>query len=721
MRPIEPQLSTQDSGQEPIPEDVHKDIRAKLSQFILSLIQAFLRTGYYTPDHPESKKAKVGLYEDFQGLFGQKDELAFMVREDPRGKNILIEGVLPETQYLNRLMLRGMAEMYIPKFANFLERKDLISLTLKQTMTRTEFTNFVDVISEPTFVETHDKTDKERFSQALKERNVFNISYIFNEELLVVKRKIPWRSQLALSRLKKDLRMIPLYDDLDVEALRRVRREIIQDVTRPIRSGEVIYHVLMNTDLTQTKEFEASEIGREVIASLSDDLLLKTSRTLLKETLRRGETEPPEVKSGELIRRTASVLDQRKIEGRETILEDYFRHKLIPFEQLSESTQQKIKLERLANKFLQYSKSFFEQFDKIQDKEKYLQVARSFTKIIPELIRRDRYEEILKIITHIDRHFNERKHLSIYAGQILEEIGRGEIPQALKERFLTEKKEIRLGIAPIFLKLHVGSVPYLLSILKESDDQWVRKQACEILVQIGSSAINFILNDLNKKEIGIESTIDIIRVLGEIESDEWIEPLANTLRLYLSHENPYLREEALWVYYKIKGDEGEKLYLGLLNDPDPGVRKKAIQCLGIIRSEIALGKFLEMLQKFEEFQSDRNEQIEARLFAALGLYGNVETLEDILLDTLDRRHSFGALKFLKKKKNPLSEEAVAAICESLGNIGTGKSLTILEKLEKQRDAPWEGKAREAVKKIAEREKGRQRGGPGPGENQTTAE
>jgi len=705
---MEPQPSTQNLDPEPIAEDLHKEIRAKLAQFILSLIQAFLRTGYYTPDHPESKKAKTGLYEDFQGLFVQKDELTFLVRDDPGGKNILIEGVLPETQYLSRMMLRGMAEMYIPKFAQFLERKDLISLTLKQAMTRTEFTNFVDVISEPSFVDTRARNDKERFSRTLKERGICNISYIFNEELLAVKRKIPWRSQLALSRLKKDLRTIPLYADLDAEGRREIRCNIIQDVTRPIRSGEVIYHVLMNSDLAETKELIGPEIDGEIIASLSDDLLLKTSQTLLKETLRHEETEPPQGKSLALITQIASALNHGEIEGREAVLETYFKHRLIPFEQLPEATQHKIKLEQLANKFLRYSKSFFQQFDKIQDKEKYLHLARSFTKIIPELIRRDRYEEILKIVTHIDRHFNERKHLSIYAGQILEEIGRGEIPQALKEKFLTEKKEIRLAIAPIFLKLHVGSVPYLLSLLKESDDQWVRKQACEILVQIGSSAINFILNELNKKEIGTESTIDIIRVLGEIQSDEWIQPLANTLQLYLTHENPYLREEALWVYYKIKGREGEQLYVRLLNDGDLGVKKKAIQCLGRIKSEIALEKFLEMLQKLEEFPSDRNEQIEARLFAAIGFYGNVErpgigSLEDLLLDTLDRRLSLGALKFLKKKKNLLSEGAVATICESLGSIGTSKALPILQKLEKQQDSPWEKKAAEALKKITERE------------------
>jgi len=688
-------------------EDERKQIQEKLSQFILSLIQAFLRTGYYTPDHPESKKAKAGLYEDFRTLFVQKDELTFLVRDDPGRKNILIEGVLPETQYLNRLMLRGMAEMYIPKFAKFLERKDLISLTLKDEMTRTEFTHFVDVMSEPTFVDTRETRDKQRFSQTLKERGIFHISYIFNEELLAAKRNIPWRAQIALSRLKKDLSVIPLYLNLDADGLKKIRREIIQDIMRPIKSADTIFYLLINTDLAQTKELKESEIDGEVVESLPDELVLKTAQTLLKEVHEQGMTEAAERKRLGLVKRVTAVLNHRKVEEREDILEVYFKRKLIPFEQLPTVSQQKIKLEHLTNKFLRYSRQFFDQFDKMQDKERYLRLARSFIKIIPELIRRDRYEEILKIVVHIDRHFNEKKHLSIYAGQILEEIGGGKIPQALTEKFLTEKKEIRLAIAPILLKLHVGAVPYLLSILKESEDQWVRKNACEILVEIGSPAINFILNELNKKEIGPESTIDILRVLGEIKSDEWIQPLANTLRAYLNNENPRLREEALWVYYRIKGREGEKLYFDLLSDTDLGVQKKAILCLGRIKSSIALEKFIEMLEEIEEFPSIKKDPVEARVLGVLGYYGNIElpekgNVEDFMLDILHRRLSLGAFSFLKKKKSPLSEESVAAICDTLGRVGTDKSQPVLEKLAKQQETLWTKRASDALANIEQR-------------------
>jgi HEAT repeat protein len=702
---------TDASGQAPQTDDPHKEIKAKLADFLLSLIQAFLRTGFYTSDHPEAKKAKLGLYEDFGNLFTGEDELTFMVRDDPEGKSILIEGVLPEIYNLNSLMLRGMAEMYGPKFAKFLERKDLISLTLKSTMTREEFTNFVDVMGEPIFVDTHEKSDKQRFSQTLKDRGIFNISYIFSEELLAVKRKIPWRSQIALSRLMKDFRMIPLFFDLDEEGIKKVRRQIIQDVARHIQDAGVIFPVLMNTDLAETKEFKESEINEEIIACLSDELLIKISRTLLKEDVRQGESGPPQGKAVGLAGQIASCLNLREIEARDPILEEYFKHKLIPFEQLPEATQRRIKFVQFTEKFLRNIDSFLTQFDEIQDAERYLKAARSVTRIIPELIRRDRYEEILKIVTHIDRQVHEKTQLSPYAGQILEQIETGEILRALKGKFLTGNNEIRLAIAPILVKLGAGSVPHLLSLLRQSTDHLVRKHACEILLQVDSSAINHILDELNKRGFSVKSAIDIIRVLGEIKSDEWIQPFASTLRTYLNHENPRLREEALGIYYKIMGSDGEKVYLNILDDPDIGVKKRAIRCLSGIKSNSGLEKFLEVLKKAEDFPSDKDLQIEPSLFNALSFYGNIEmsdmvSLEDFLIETLDRRLSLGPLKFLKKKKIPLSEGAIAAICETLGKIGTNKSYAILQKLEKQKDRMWMSKAEEALIKISERQEDR---------------
>jgi HEAT repeat protein len=689
------------------PASLHTDpeFKANLAKFLLSLIQSFLRTGYYTPDHPEAKNAKLGLYEDFQRLFTKKGELTFLVGHDHGGKEILIEGMMAEAQPLDSLMLRGMAEMYTPKFTKFLERKDLISLTLKSTLSRTEFTHFVDLMGEPVFVDTHEKEHKERFSQTLKERGIVNISYIFSEEFLAIKRKIPYRAQIALTRLKKDFNMIPLFYNLDEEGLKKIRRQTIQDIARPIQTNEVIYPVLMNSDLAQTKELKESEINEEMIASISDKVLLDTCKTLLKETVRNGGAEAHQGKTIALAKQLASSLNRRKIKGGESIIEEYFRHKLLPLEQLPQALQRKYKFDQSVRKFLEHSDSFLDKFDSIEDGKRYLQIGRSLTKLIPELIHRDRYKEVLEIITRINRNLDGKKDISLYAGQILDEIEGGEILQLLKEKFLTGKEEICQAIAPIFAKLHAGSLPYLLSLLKQSGSSLVRRHAGEIIAQIDPSAVNRIFEELGQKEVATKSSIDILHILGGLECEEWVEPLASIVRPYLKNKNPSIREEALAVYYKIMGRGGEALYMDSLNDANVGVQKKAIHYLGEIKSATALEKLLEISKQAEDSPSDRNSQIEASIFGTLGFYGNIELpgiglLEDFLLDILDRRLNLGTLKFIKKKKNPLSDGAVGVICETLGEIGTDKSSEILKKLEKQQDKAWNSNAKEARIKIS---------------------
>jgi HEAT repeat protein len=688
-------------------DDPHGEIKVRLAEFLLALIQAFLRTGYYTPDHPESQKAKAGLYENFQSLFSQRDELTFLVREELEGKNILIEGVLPEVQDLNGLMVAGMAEMYVPRFAKFLEQKDLISLTLKNAMTQTEFTSFVDVMSEPAFVDTKETGTKEKFSQTLQERNISNISYIYNEEL-VTARNLPWRSQIALTRLKKDFSLVPFFSDLDLGGLKKVRKQIIQDLVRPLRNAEAIYHILMNSDLAVTEEFKEAEIDEEVVEALADDLLMQVSQTLLKETSRQEETELAQGKTVTLAKQFASALNLGEVKGRESVLQEYVKHKLISAEQLPKSMQQRIRLEQLTKKFLQDSNSFLSQFDKIQDEAKYLRVARALLELIPELIRRDQYEAVLEILDCLGRHSHENEHRSTCAGQILDEISKGETLSALKKRFLIGKMEICQTITPIFLALGGRSVPHLVPILVRSRDLLVKKNVVEIIAQIDPATIGLVLNKLNEKGSETRSMIDILRVLGEIESDEYLQPLTNTLLGYLNHESPHIRVEALRVFFRIKGAEGKSIYLDLLNDPDIDVQQEAIHCLARVKSTTALGKFLEMLKNSEDSPSAKTERLEACLYKALGFYGNCElpgegSLEDFLLATIKRQLSLGRLSFSTIKGKAIKPETVAAICEALGNIGTSKSRKTLQKLNKQKDSLWQKKAQEALTKIAERE------------------
>jgi hypothetical protein len=691
------------------PEEVERlqKLQAKLTDFLLHLIQAFLRTGYYTPDHPESVRAKEGLFQQFKTLFEAEDELTFLVREEQEQKEILVEGLLPEAQRLSRMMMRGMGELYVPKFAQYLERKDLISLTLKSRMGQTEFTRFIDIMSDPSLIDTRRKQDKERFTQVLLSRGILNISFIFNEELLAPEREMPWRARVTLSRMRKDLKMTPLFQKMLKQEIQYIQRNLLRDALRPNRQSDLLCAILGNSDLAATSESREEFIEDEIIAFLQKQYLLGTSRIFLREhldlkQLKKGDAF--EKKSDRLVKKVSYRLKEAGTKEAENILEEFFRNQLIGLEDLTPALKNKILLERLTDKFLSYTDRFFQQLDQATEKEKFLSVAISFVKIIPELIRRDRYSEIFRILETLKKYFHEKKMWALLAGQIIEEIGKGTIPLLLQEKFLTCKKETRIAIVPIFASLEVGAIPPLLTILKSSEDQWVRKNACEALIQIGPVAAVHLLKKLNLQETSVETTRDIFRVLGEIKSREWKAPLMELLRRYTAHENPKLKEQALHTLYQVGDSEGEEIFLANLSDPDLDVQKRAIWCLGMIKSTRGVEKMMGKLKQISTTPSPNMDQLETQIYYAFGTSGNLtlegKTLEQILLEILEKR---GLKKWWDPfQKNFLTDRSLGAIFDALGKIGTKESANVLNKFEKSLKDPLIPKMKETLKKIGER-------------------
>lgn len=706
MNPIPERKGLEGIPEGLLPEEVKRlqQVQSKLTEFILHLIQAFLRTGYYTSDHPESKKAKEGLYQQFKDFFEQEDELSFLARDEEDQKEILVEGVLPVEQRLSRMMMKGMGELYIPKFVNYLERKELLSLTLKSRMGPDEFTQFIDVMSDPTQLDLHRKEEKEKFLQSLASRGIYNISVMFHEELLFPDREIPWRARVTLSRMRKELKMIPYFQKMSGKELQDIRIYLIRDALRALRQPELLYAVLQNSDLAASAETTEEIVEYVILAALSKPQLVGTSKVFLKEHLtikKLQKQDAAETKSDRLLKRVCLQLKEAGTQEAENLLEEIFRQGLIDLEDLPPALKEKILLERLTDKFLKFTEQFFEQLDQAKEKDKFLTLAGSFVKMIPELIRRDRYSEVLRIIETFRKHFHLKKMWGLLSGHILEQIGSGIIPQMLAEKFLTGKKEVRSAIIPLFASLEIGAIPYLLNILRKSDDQWVRKNACEVLIQIGPVAGAHLLKELEQQQISVDTTCDILRVLGEIKSQEWKGPLMSLLKRYVTHESPRLREQALATLFQIGGKEGEEVYLSGLNDSSLEVRKRAIWCLGMMKSVKGSERMLDLLKQISAAPAPEMDPIETQIYHALGSAGPMThegtTTEKVLLDILEKRGMkqwWGLLQ-----KNPLSEEAIGALCESLGKIGTEESLKILTKLGKSKEGSEIPRIREAIKKI----------------------
>jgi len=203
-----------------------------LAQFMLSLIKAMIQTGYYAADHPEAKKALSSLYREFRQVIGDRSELTCLLAGTQSGRAILIDGYEATPLSLDQVMMKGMAQLFTPKFTEFFDRWALLSFSLKADLTAEEFQAFVELMAQLPVAGPDTGHERQRLTQALLDHHILHISTVFNDDLVGRERRLSWRVQMALSRLRRDLRMLPLYQRATPEQLRRIKIQIIDDVVR---------------------------------------------------------------------------------------------------------------------------------------------------------------------------------------------------------------------------------------------------------------------------------------------------------------------------------------------------------------------------------------------------------------------------------------------------------------------------------------------------------
>ncbi len=683
----------------------------QLSEFIVSLAQAFLRTGYYTSDHPESEKARAGLYAKFSELLLKKGELTFLVKDTPEDQQVLIEGMLPEPCELKALMFAGMAELYDEKLIRFLERKELISLTLKQKMEREEFYHFIDIMSKHVLTDIRDRSKRDRFILYLQEKQVKNISFIFNEDLIKWERNIPWRAWVALSRLRKDISLIPILRNLEQEELRAVKKEVVSDVLRPLKDPKLSFATLVNSDLIQSKVMAEEEIEKDIIDSLSEDVLCSNvdefmySSSQLKNLVKDKAYE-------EKLERIFGFLKERlkwvSAGKAETCVRKLYKNGMISFDELPPKLREEELLKKFLQTFLSDPDTMLTRLDETEDEKEYHAFMKSISAIMPWLIKAGRFGEFQKIHGILKKCAQEEEIRGEQAAAVLEQIVSGDIPLQLKDRFMSGDKKSRLALYPLIRLLGDPMIMPLLAVIEQAQDMWVRKNAIELLLQMGPAATSHLEQALKAERFSGDVVANVIKTVVTTGNRETKEKMAPVVDEYCNHQDAHVRKHALSLLADARRIDAEEVLLRALNDPDTEVRRTAITYLGVVKSRKAILVFLEMLKTTMEAPAQGAEQIENQIYWALGLMGNDvsyggTTPEEILLEILKQRGHTGTIsRLLRKKETALSDQAIGVICDALGKVGTKLSTQMLADLAEDKKKPWASKAQQALGNIVKR-------------------
>src|SRR6185312_13052715 len=163
------------------------------------------------------------------------------------------------------------------------------------------------------------------------------------------------------------------------------------------------------------------------------------------------------------------------------------------------------------------------------------------------------------------------------------------------------------------------ALPLLKKVLQSQHSQKTKKRALFVLSQLGTDPALDVVIDTAKTSPDPELRAEAIRMLGVSGEDRAI----NRLReIYAGSKDEHEKRQIIEAW--LVADRKDLVLASAKNEPDPAVRKKAIETLG------AMDGSDELKQLFDATQDNDNRR---QIIQALGVAGNSNALAQIAGDT----------------------------------------------------------------------------------------
>ncbi len=694
-----------------------------ITAFILAFTKSVARAGYYAdPNHPEAVKAKKGLYSLYRRILGDNRQVTFIKKSIGDDKDMLVDGPLDEMVGLKEIMPHGMAELYVPRFMEYFDRRCLISMTIRRSITKEKFNTFIDLMGRFS-IEFKDDTRKEgeRFTRTLMENDITEVSAVFDEDIISSGRKLPWQAELTLSRLRKDLKTVPLLKDATEDEMRAIKERIFTDTVRPLRNPVFLIVVLLNSDLIMEGIEDMAflkdlDVEMFIILGTQIGFLAKSTFDILNEIegLRsiqvkaQLEAQRKIANSHEkILTRVITHITDRFLQSGDPVtfdaLEEIYNRQMVPFKDLPVQLQDRITGRKLLEAFLENTDKILTQFNSRLSDQEFSDFLSRFQRVIPLLAEQKKYDLVARIIESVRKHLEGRDaRRRALAKRLFDYVSATDTLKNLIHVFEeVEDREIRKQITQVYISFGRNGVPMLLDILHKHEDKWVRKQMIRALVEVGEAAVQSMVTELYKEKNEWYFLRNLVQILGELGDRRVI----GKLNLLLFNEHAQVREETLFALYRIAGEAAEPQILKALDDKDLKVRTRAVYCLGAISStnERTLKFYQDILEGKIE---DANEVLKIQVYRSIGALKNLEDnrrrqFEDLVINALENQYQTGWRALFRKKTSvEMSDSIKMAIVDALGGIGRSKrTKSLLQRVAREKDPILKQRAEDALARM----------------------
>ena len=693
-------------------------------RFTLALIKTMLRASYYAPGHPEAKKGLTDLHSEFVLLLGDRAELTYMVTVTADDRAITIDGYDDAPLPLERVMKQDATSLFVPKFLEFFDRWNLLSFSLKATISPEEFHTFLVLMSQPPEASQGTTDAAKRLTQAFLDQHIIHVSTVFNDDIVGKERRLPWRLKMALSRLRRDLRMLPLYKGASPEEIQRIKTQIIDDVVRPIRQAGFVKDFLVNCDLVAADVdlMDERQVQEAILTSLPEERLVQTTWDLVKDLeqsqMTPGQT-PAEGTSVEATRRmdvlrqiADHVCRKGSTPGHE-LLESLFKHQALSLEDLPPEVRQNVETRRLADSVLAREDEHVTALRRLTADGDGRELVETVQRVVPELLRRGAYGTVAKIL----RATNEQRQVpgaptvfSELAGQLSQLAASKDTIEQLLADLHSSDKDRRTQVVEILAAAGEPAAAGLIKAYANGDNQSVRLSVFDAMKRIGPIALDPFLSRLATIERNAQLICHILTAVG----DHGEVALARSLNRFLHHSSAPVREAVLRALVKLQGPAAESSLLRALRDQETAVRQSALGHLARITSSHseALEAFGRALRADDPTAPRENDTTLLQVCQALARFASLPTehhsrAEAILLQALESVRPKGVLSWVNKPSPRHSEGVRAAICDALAAVGGPAATGPMRQIEKTDAAPVAAKAGAAADQI-ERRRGERR-------------
>jgi HEAT repeat protein len=702
-----------------------------VAAFVLSLVKAMLRSGYYAPEHPGSKKAKEGIYSDFKVAVGDRPDITLTSQETQGRFDVLISGVLDDQVSLRGLIGIEQAEIYMPKLKDYFSRKNLVSFSMKRNLPLTHFEDFIDIMSDPNRDRGTEGAVGSLLTSALVEKGITEVSTIFVDDMIIFELKLPWRVEMAIQRLAKDLKVLPMFKDKTAEEIQTIKIHIIQDIMRPLREPHMLKDIVVNAHVIarHVAAVDAEELEQTIVKSFPMEILLPTSKYVFEELTRLKEELSQKPGHKGLTNRLVSVkrilkwisgrvLDE-KMEASSTFFEQLYFQDILSYDELPDLIKDHVNTLMLVKDYQESHDFYIEKFAGTDKQDDILLFLRLFRRILPFLLEQRQYDLISffnrAVLAKFHDHPEYRNSELAPLRAPVQFIWKDSI-DILGGLFEQETKQARDAIQRIVKLLGPAGVSILVHVIIESQNKYARRSAVETLTamgDVGRAAIIKILTSSANNWYVYRNALLAFSRLGR--PDE-----AQLISRFLSHDNPRVREEALAATCALEGPAAEPRLIRALFDPDMGVRRRAVMCIGEIplTSPRAVSALVTIFSTDEETSPEQKRQlIELKVEAVNALssignrpVGDGRTVEEVLLDQVLPEKKWGK-KILEritpviKKREPDYILQTAAL-KALWKVGTERVLPGLSEFAARADTVMVNRAKEAIRQIQMRQRGR---------------